>query len=119
MEPLTMLTTSQRIIELWRAARATDAPLGRRIWGLVVALLPLRVRRLVLRTTTAVVSATRAARDLVGYLLVSAVALLLLWIWGRIGALACGDATAPHCAADRPLIGAGHDKETQSNRTQD
>jgi hypothetical protein len=121
-----MLTTRQRIATLWRASRTADAPLARRIWGLVVALLPLRVRRLVLRAVALLASATRwpvpvrrAAQDLGGYLAMSAVALLLLWIWSRIGALVCGDTPAAHCATDRPVIGAGHDRETQSKRTQD
>jgi hypothetical protein len=117
MEPPPMLTTRQRIATLWRASRTADAPLARRIWGLVVALLPLRVRRLVLRTTAAVSSASRAIRDLAGYLLVSAVALLLLWIWGRVGALVCGDMPAPHCTPLRHSVGAEHDREDQSTRT--
>jgi hypothetical protein len=119
MESPSMLTTRQRFAALWHASRATDAPLARRIWGLVVALLPLPLRRLVLRAVATLTRATLAVRDIAGSLLVSAVAVLLLWIWARIAALVCGEPPATHCAADRPVIGAGHDRETQSKRTQD
>ncbi|NCA72423.1 MAG: hypothetical protein EOM91_20630 [Sphingobacteriia bacterium] len=97
-----MYTGYRRFRALCRGFLGTPAPLPRRIWGLVLALLPLALRRRLLQLVTLWTSAppwlVRVLSVLGGYLVMSAGALLVLWLWSRAGALGCQDRTKPGCA---------------------
>jgi hypothetical protein len=97
-----MYTGYRRFLALCRSFRSTPAPLPRRLWGLVLALLPLALRRRLLRLVALWSSAppllVRVLSILGGYLVMSAGALLVLWLWSRAGALVCQDRTKPGCA---------------------
>lgn len=86
-----MLTRRRRLAALWRAALAADAPLGRRMWGLLVALLPLPARRWISRMTARLPPAprwlARAACDIGGYLLMCTIVAFVLLMWKLIGSL--------------------------------
>lgn len=97
-----MYTGYRRFRALCRGFRSVPSPLPRRIWGLFLALLPLAPRRWLLQLVALWTSAppwlVRALSDLGGYLVMSAGALLVLWLWSRAGALVCQDRTKPGCA---------------------
>lgn len=80
-----------RLKSLWRGFLVTPAPLPRRLWGLVLALLPLPVRRLLLRWQNRSYPGwlRRLARDLGGYLVVCAGAALVLWLLAGLGPWLC------------------------------
>lgn len=84
-----MLRNRARILALWRGFRAGPAPLPRRLRALALALLPLPVRRLLLRVPALVWPfwLVRLARRFGGYLVVSAGALAGLWLLSLGGRL--------------------------------
>jgi hypothetical protein len=96
-----MYTGYRRFRTLCRGFRSAPAPLHRRLWGLVLALLPLALRRPLLRLA-ALWSSTppwliRGFSDLGGYLAISAGALLVLWLWSRAGAQLCSGTLEAKC----------------------
>jgi hypothetical protein len=97
-----MYTGYRRFRALCRGFRSTPSPLHRRLWGLFLALLPLALRRPLLRLVALWASAppwlVRILSVLGGYLVMSAGALLVLWLWSRAGALVCSDQLKPSCA---------------------
>jgi hypothetical protein len=97
-----MYTGYRRFLGLCRGFRGTPAPLPRRLWGLVLALLPLALRRPLLRLVALWASVppwlVRVLSVLGGYLVMSAGALVVLWLWSRAGALVCSDRLKPSCA---------------------
>ena len=97
-----MHTFRKHFLALWRGALAADSPWSRRAWGLFVALLPLSIRRRLLRLAALWTSAPTWLVGILsfigGYLVMSAGALLVLWLWSRAGALVCSDRLKPSCA---------------------
>ena len=97
-----MYTGYRRFLALCRGFRSAPSPLPRRLWGLVLAMLPLPLRRRLLRLVALWTSAppwlVRVLSDLGGYVLMCAGALLMLWLWGRVASLACSDTLKPSCA---------------------
>jgi hypothetical protein len=97
-----MYTGYRRFRALYRGFRAAPSPLPRRLWGLVLAVLPLPLRRRLLRLAALWTSAppwmVRVLSFIGGYVVMSAGALLVFWLWSRAGALVCQDRTKPGCA---------------------
>jgi hypothetical protein len=97
-----MYTGYRRFRALCRGFRSTPSPLHRRLWGLFLALLPLALRRPLLGLVAFWASAppwlVRVLSVLGGYLVMSAGAMLVLWLWSRAGALVCSDRLKPSCA---------------------
>jgi hypothetical protein len=85
-----MLTGYARLRALWRAFRTADAPLPRRAWGLCMAALPLALRARLLRVSTCLSRTPgwliNALVSVGGYLIIATGAVLVLWLWSRIGA---------------------------------
>lgn len=80
-----VLRSRARFLALWRGFRASPAPLPRRLLALALALLPLPARRPLLRLCAAWPARwprwlVRLASRLAGYVVVSAGALVALWL---------------------------------------
>ncbi|MFB1487775.1 MULTISPECIES: hypothetical protein [unclassified Thiocapsa] len=94
-----MVTGYRRFRALYRGFRSAPSSLPRRLWGLVLALLPLPLRRPLLRLVALWASAppwlVRFLSGLGGYLVMSGGALLVLWLWGRVAPLVCSDTLKP------------------------
>ncbi|RKT37908.1 hypothetical protein [Thiocapsa rosea] len=117
-----MYTGYRRFRALCRGFRSTPSPLPRRIWGLFLALLPLAPRRWLLQLVALWTSAppwlVRVLSGLGGYLVMSAIALLVLWLWGRVAAPVCSDTFKPSCAPAQALNRTGPNLgKKQSKRT--
>jgi hypothetical protein len=85
-----MLSKRARFLALWRGFRASSSPFHRRLFSLVLCLLPLPVRRVVVRVFWACHSClplprwlVRLASDVAGYLFLCSGALSVLWLWSR------------------------------------
>jgi hypothetical protein len=103
-----MYTGYRRFRALYRGFRAAPSPLPRRLWGLVLAVLPLPLRRRLLRLVALWTGAppwlVRVLSDLGGYLVMSGGALLVLWLWGRVATPVCSAALESRCVPAQTVI---------------
>ncbi|MBK1722818.1 hypothetical protein [Thiocystis violacea] len=86
-----MRCSRPRSLAFWRGFLAAPGPLPRRLLGLVLALLPLPLRRPLLRVLGVRWPGwlARSVFALLGYLLVCAFAALALWLLSLVGPWLC------------------------------